>query len=366
LQTGLQLFYEFFLLGPVYQVLAGLEHGGQLVVRADLEQVGQRRALGIDPGMVRLVIVIAASLATAAAVAVSGLIAFVGIIVPHLVRLLAGSSYRVVLPLSILFGAAFLVLEEERAARARGARIYARIRGAATTAGDVADDADYRRVHPLSRLSDTWYAGSAVQLDSGTTYSLKMVSSAFATSQYATVSTRSNTFQKATGVTYHVNPVTGQDTNSGLASNLAFRTLGRALTEADAGVTILLYSGRYYEGDLTVPHSGTATQPFAIENAPGATPVLDGTDTNFLPTWVLHDTANSVYRTATVRAPENAYLDGVHLYRYLNLSDLATNRWTQPGGYYADGSHLYVRFPGGAPPAGHLLTIPASTSPRAT
>jgi iron complex transport system permease protein len=56
-----------------------------------------------------LVVVAAASLGTAAAVSVSGLIAFVGIIVPHTVRLLAGPSMRVVLPLSLLFGGAFLV-----------------------------------------------------------------------------------------------------------------------------------------------------------------------------------------------------------------------------------------------------------------
>jgi iron complex transport system permease protein len=43
-------------------------------------------------------------------VSVAGLIGFVGIIVPHTVRLLAGSSYRRVLPLSVLFGAAFLIL----------------------------------------------------------------------------------------------------------------------------------------------------------------------------------------------------------------------------------------------------------------
>jgi iron complex transport system permease protein len=61
---------------------------------------------------VRLLLVVAATLATAAAVAVSGLIGFVGIIVPHLVRLVAGSSYRVVVPLSMVFGAAFLVITD--------------------------------------------------------------------------------------------------------------------------------------------------------------------------------------------------------------------------------------------------------------
>ena len=51
-------------------------------------------------------------LGTAAAVAVSGLIAFVGIIVPHGVRLLFGASYRSILPLSLLAGAGFLVLAD--------------------------------------------------------------------------------------------------------------------------------------------------------------------------------------------------------------------------------------------------------------
>jgi iron complex transport system permease protein len=51
----------------------------------------------------------AASLATASAVAISGLVGFVGIVVPHAVRRLAGGSYRVLLPLSLLAGGAFLV-----------------------------------------------------------------------------------------------------------------------------------------------------------------------------------------------------------------------------------------------------------------
>jgi len=66
-------------------------------------------ALGINATRVRLIIVLAATMGTAAAVAVSGLIAFVGIIVPHTIRLVWGTSYRLILPLSIAFGATFLV-----------------------------------------------------------------------------------------------------------------------------------------------------------------------------------------------------------------------------------------------------------------
>lgn len=77
----------------------------------DVMRVGDAEAasLGIRPGLVRGVVVVAASLGTAAAVAVSGLIAFVGLIGPHTIRLLVGASNRVVLPLALLFGAAFLI-----------------------------------------------------------------------------------------------------------------------------------------------------------------------------------------------------------------------------------------------------------------
>jgi iron complex transport system permease protein len=69
-------------------------------------------ALGVDVRRVRLTVVVAATLGTAAAVAVSGLIGFVGIIVPHAIRLLVGGSYRVLLPLSIIAGAGFLVFAD--------------------------------------------------------------------------------------------------------------------------------------------------------------------------------------------------------------------------------------------------------------
>jgi iron complex transport system permease protein len=71
--------------------------------------------LGISVRRIRLAVVVAATLGTAAVVAVGGTIAFVGLIIPHTVRLLAGRSYRVVVPLSLLFGAGFLVLADTAA-----------------------------------------------------------------------------------------------------------------------------------------------------------------------------------------------------------------------------------------------------------
>ena len=80
----------------------------------DVLAVGDDEAssLGLHVVRTRLVVVGAASLATAAAVSVSGLIGFVGLVVPHLVRLLFGTSFRIVLPMSILFGASFLALAD--------------------------------------------------------------------------------------------------------------------------------------------------------------------------------------------------------------------------------------------------------------
>jgi iron complex transport system permease protein len=80
----------------------------------DVLSVGDEEAgsLGLNARRSRLIVVTAASLGTAAAVSVSGLIGFVGIIVPHTVRLLAGSSNRVIVPLSLLFGGAFLALAD--------------------------------------------------------------------------------------------------------------------------------------------------------------------------------------------------------------------------------------------------------------
>ncbi|HSJ95140.1 MAG TPA: iron ABC transporter permease [Gaiellaceae bacterium] len=80
----------------------------------DVLAVGDDEAasLGVAVARVRLVVVAAATLGTAAAVAFSGLIAFVGIIVPHAIRLLVGTSYRAVLPLSLGVGAGFLVLTD--------------------------------------------------------------------------------------------------------------------------------------------------------------------------------------------------------------------------------------------------------------
>jgi len=80
----------------------------------DVLRVGDEEAvaLGVNVDRVRLVVVVAATLGTASVVAVSGLIGFVGIIVPHAIRLIVGSSYRMVMPLALTMGASFLIVAD--------------------------------------------------------------------------------------------------------------------------------------------------------------------------------------------------------------------------------------------------------------
>ncbi len=73
--------------------------------------IGEEQALqlGVDVEKTRRILFFAASFITAAAVSLSGLIGFVGLLVPHLIRMIFGSDYRLLLPASFLFGATFLV-----------------------------------------------------------------------------------------------------------------------------------------------------------------------------------------------------------------------------------------------------------------
>ena len=69
----------------------------------------QARQLGLNVERLKLVLVIAASMVAATAVSFSGIIAFVGLVVPHVVRLLWGPDYRRLIPLAILMGGSFLL-----------------------------------------------------------------------------------------------------------------------------------------------------------------------------------------------------------------------------------------------------------------
>ena len=66
--------------------------------------------MGINARRLRLVIIVAATLATAASVSVTGMIGWVGLVIPHLCRMMVGSDYRKLIPTSMLLGASFLLI----------------------------------------------------------------------------------------------------------------------------------------------------------------------------------------------------------------------------------------------------------------
>ncbi|MCO4849352.1 FecCD family ABC transporter permease [Bacillus vallismortis] len=100
------LFLPFFLLGTILLIINGRE--------LNVMTYGEDKAklLGVSVQQKKMQILIAGSLLTGSAVAVSGTIGFVGLVIPHITRLLWGTDHRHLLPLSALLGAGFLVLAD--------------------------------------------------------------------------------------------------------------------------------------------------------------------------------------------------------------------------------------------------------------
>lgn len=70
----------------------------------------EARTMGINADKIRLIVIICASLITAASVSVSGMINWVGLVIPHLARKMVGSNHRYLIPTTMLFGAIFLLI----------------------------------------------------------------------------------------------------------------------------------------------------------------------------------------------------------------------------------------------------------------
>lgn len=70
----------------------------------------EARTMGVNVGRLRFVMIVSATLVTSSAVAVSGTIGWVGLVIPHLSRKLVGSNFRHLMPATMLFGALFLLL----------------------------------------------------------------------------------------------------------------------------------------------------------------------------------------------------------------------------------------------------------------
>ena len=83
--------------------------------RINILTMGDEEAatMGVNTKALRLIIIIAATIVTAASVSVTGMIGWVGLVIPHLSRMLIGSDYRKLMPASMLMGACFLLLVDD-------------------------------------------------------------------------------------------------------------------------------------------------------------------------------------------------------------------------------------------------------------
>ena len=70
----------------------------------------EAQSLGLDPGKLRFIVIVACTLVTSAAVSISGIIGWIGLVVPHMTRIIVGPDHKVLLPASLSIGASFLLL----------------------------------------------------------------------------------------------------------------------------------------------------------------------------------------------------------------------------------------------------------------
>jgi iron complex transport system permease protein len=100
---------EVGLVGPITLFGAAVILAASRELDALLLGETQAASMGVDVERVRRRLIVATSFVVGAAVAVSGIIGFVGLVIPHILRLLVGPAHGRLLPLSLLYGAAFLV-----------------------------------------------------------------------------------------------------------------------------------------------------------------------------------------------------------------------------------------------------------------
>lgn len=75
----------------------------------------EAKALGLESGRIRIIVILCATMATAAAVSISGMIGFVGLVIPHLTRMIVGPDYKALIPASMLVGSAYLLVVDDLA-----------------------------------------------------------------------------------------------------------------------------------------------------------------------------------------------------------------------------------------------------------
>jgi len=211
----------------------------------------------------------------------------------------------------------------------------------------------FRAGHPLTRVDGTHFVGSLFWLIPGRQYEIQvqlfdpdgLVGSPAAAT---TLNTRSDTLAEPAGRILYVSP-TGNDASPGTDPASPLRTIQRGANLAQPGDLILIQPGIYRES-VTVPRSGTGTQPIAFRgSAPGV--ILDGAD-GVIAAGVSWTAVGNGVNSYTAGFPTGHVVsDQGRLYRYGSVSALQSLGAGAPGGFYSDGTTLSVKFADGSRPA---------------
>lgn len=208
----------------------------------------------------------------------------------------------------------------------------------------------------LARVASTRFVGSLFWLNPDTTYEVRVTLSDPDGDPLNGVVVQSSAWTRTEIViplprhAYYASP-----TGSGTTCSLAVPcSLTEGLNQAQPGDAVILRGGVYYQGEITLPRSGTAGMPIIILGLSGETAVLDGSDPATF-TWTAE--GGGVYHT-TVNAPDPHLVlsNGKRLYPYQSLADVQNLAWGLPG-LYASGTTLYVRLAGDVNPGTTAMTI---------
>jgi uncharacterized repeat protein (TIGR01451 family) len=213
--------------------------------------------------------------------------------------------------------------------------------------------------HELVRIDATHLVGSLFELQPTTSYEARVVLSdpdgtVGAPSAVAPFVTRPETLPDPTLRTLYVSP-TGDDGNTGTDPAHSLRTLQAAADRAQAGDLILVGPGVYRES-VTVDASGTFAQPIVFRGN-GSGVILDGADAAIASGVSWTPLGGGVF-SRVLGFPTGHVTSGEgRLFRYGTLPELQGLAAGPPGGFFFDGTTLYVKFPDGSSPSAHSMHV---------
>jgi hypothetical protein len=214
----------------------------------------------------------------------------------------------------------------------------------------------FRPGQSLERIDTTRFAGSLFDLAPGTSYEARVTLAdpdGVAGSPVITAfATRADMLAEPTLRTLYVSP-SGDDGNAGTSPGAPVRTIQRAADLAQAGDLVLIQPGVYRES-VSVPRSGTVAQPIVFRgSATGA--ILDGADAAVAAGVAWTPAAGGTWSRVTGFATGHVVTEAGRFFRYASLAALQALAAGAPGGFYFDGTTLYLKFADASAPSSHTV-----------